>query len=362
MKKRVFLGLVLVFFFVNNVHGLTETNPQEHRGVPGVLMLLLDDEVKDIDPHPPVHTWEVMSRPMLEKRYNHAVVSDSDGNLYVIGGIDDPVFGWGGTNTIFLYNTATGKWDRGKALTDNLAKINLAGIDAKLINGKIYVPGDLNNNKTYVYNIVDDEWSNFEHNNGFSARAYYSTVVIESNLYVLGGVIEDLISTNQVWVLNTETGEWTEGTPMQDARMNFAAAVIHGDIYVAGGAIYPGFDPVMSVEKNTSDQWSYIGEIPDGDGSYDRWSFMAHSATESTLWLAGGLRSDDPEDVLNHAGYYDPLSNIWEDSFNSIVPTLTHGRTHLSGAVASDGYFYVIGGLDEEGKITDINERIRVVD
>lgn len=351
MNKKVFLGLFLFFFFVYNFKGLTEANAQEYRGVsPGVLMLLLDDEVKDIDSYP--HAWEVM-RPMPETRVFHAVVADSDGSLFVVGGSSDAL-GENPTNTLFRYDTARDTWERMADLPEALHRI-----DAEIINRKIYVPGDLNNEATYVYDIDGDNWSSFDHNNEYSPRVHYRTVSVDDSLFVLGGYLPGIGSTNKVWILCTETNEWSEGVSMQNERANFAAAVINKNIYVAGGVSIPGFDSIMTGEIFNLTKWAFIADLPDHDGSYPYWSYMADGCTETSLWIAGGRR-DEEWNVLNYAGYYDPAKDIWKDSSSS-VPALNHGRAYLSGAVASDGYFYATGGRNEYANVIyDNNERLRV--
>jgi len=298
--------------------------------------------------------WEEMA-PLPEPRVLHAVVADSDGSLFVVGGSSD-AGGENPTNTLFRYDTAHDTWEEMKNLPAALHMI-----DAEIINGKIYIPGDQNNEATYVYDINGDNWSSFDHNNGYTSRILYRTVSVDDTLFVLGGYNPGIGLTNTVWMLCTDTNEWSEGVSMQNKRANFAAGVINKNIYVAGGVIIPGFIPVMTGEIFTSDEWAFIADVPDQDGAYPYWSYMADGYTENSLWIAGGRR-DREWGVLNHAGYYDPAKDIWKDSSTSI-PTLNQGRVYLSGAVASDGYFYATGGRNESADVIyDSNERLRVVD
>jgi hypothetical protein len=130
---------------------------------------------------------------------------------------------------------------------------------------------------------------------------------------------------------------------------------------VAGGVTVPGYHPIMSGEKFISNGWSNFAEIPDGGGSYTWWSFMADGVTNTALWLVGGLR--DTSSINYHTGFYNPEKDEWTDSISDSVPTLNQGRSYLSGTVASDGYFYAIGGRDQvdiDPNIYDTNERLRV--
>ena len=329
---------------------------------PGVIMLLLGDDPGD-DPAE-VNEWEVME-PMPEARAFHAVVADSDGYLYVIGGSSDAQ-GMNPTDTLFRYDTTNDKWDELEPLPANLFEI-----DAEVIDGKIYVPGNLSTANTYVYDINNqdpdqDPWSVIPADNGYTERAYYRTVAIGSDLYVLGGLVNTngfRESTNEVWKLDTKQQTWSLGEPMLDDRISFAAGVIKGSIYVAGGSS-SSIPNILSGEvfSFTSNDWSAITDIPDEGGNF--WAYMADGNTEDALWLAGGKRdSTHPTFANYHSGFYDPATNEWTDSTSDSVPTLNHGRSWLSGTVASDGYFYAIGGRDHsliDPHIYDTNERFRV--
>jgi hypothetical protein len=129
-------------------------------------------------------------------------------------------------------------------------------------------------------------------------------------------------------------------------------------IYVAGGVLFPGFVPDMTAEKFDGVSWSYIADVPSGGGAYTRWSYNADAVGADGLWLAAGRR-DAGWAVLNHAGYYDPATNTWTDS--PTIPILNQGRVYVEGDVATDGYFYVIGGRDSAGAIIyGTNERLYV--
>jgi hypothetical protein len=145
---------------------------------------------------------------------------------------------------------------------------------------------------------------------------------------------------------------------MQKSRTSFSAAAIGGNIYVAGGVLYPAFVPDMTAEMFNGAAWSYIAGVPNGGGAYTRWSYNADGMAPGALWLAAGRR-DAGWLVLNHAGYYDVATDTWTDS--PTIPLLAQGRVYMEGDVAADGYFYVIGGRDSAGSIVyATNERLMV--
>ena len=294
--------------------------------------------------------WEIMA-PMPEGRVFNAVIADG-AYVYVIGGTSD-ASGTSPTSTNFRYNTEDNTWQTMTSLP-----VPLDSIDGAVIDGKIYIPGDETNNDTYVYDIVADAWTIIPANGGYTAGTQYQVVAINTDLYVLGGLVSNA-STNRVWKFDTITQTWSESIPMQNSRTSFAAAAINGEIYVAGGVSYPGFNPDMTVEKFDGTAWSYIEPLPDGDGAYTRWSYMADGGNANTMWLAAGRR-DAGWGVLNHAAYYDPISDTWTDS--PTIPVLNQARVYMEGDIASDGYFYVIGGrASDASAVYDTNERLRVV-
>jgi subtilisin family serine protease len=294
--------------------------------------------------------WETMV-PLPAGRVFNAVIADENGYVYVIGGTSD-AGGLTPTSTNYRYNTNTNTWD-----TMAPIPVTMDSIDGISINNKIYIPGDTNTATTYVYEIATDTWSTIAANGGYTARSQYQVVSIGSDLYVLGGITAGA-STTQVWVLDTTTEIWSAGVSMQKSRTSFSAAAIDGEIYVAGGVAFPGFTPDMTAEKFDGTSWSYIASLPDGGGAYTRWSYNADGHGADGLWLAGGRR-DAGWGVLNHAGYYDPDTDTWTDS--PTIPILNQGRVYVEGDVASDGYFYVIGGRDSAGAIIyATNERLYV--
>ncbi len=294
--------------------------------------------------------WESMASLPVGRAFN-AVIADADGHIYVIGGTSD-ADGNTKTNTNYRYNTASNTWDTMAAVP-----AALDSIDGVLINNKIYIPGDGATATTYVYDIATNTWSTIAANGGYTARSQYQAVCIDTDIYVLGGIVGSA-STTEVWRLDTTTGTWSAGVPMQKSRTAFSAAAIDGVIYVAGGVVFPGFTPDMTAEKFDGTAWSYIASLPNGGGAYTRWSYNADAHGADGLWLAAGRRDAD-WNVLNHAGYYDPETNTWTDS--PTIPMLTQEQVYMEGDVATDGYLYVIGGRDSAASVIyATNERLYV--
>ncbi len=293
--------------------------------------------------------WEVMA-PLPEPRVFAAVVAGEDGYVYVAGGASD---GDGDIpeDTLYRYDTASDSWSSLAPLP-----VPLSQSDGVAVEGKIYIPGD-NTTATYVYDIAADTWSAIPANNGYTPRSHYKVAALGPQIYVVGGLAGGT-STNEVWILDTDTGQWTPGVPMQHGRMDFALGAMDGKLYVAGGVAFPGFVPDMTTEIFDGTAWSYGAPVPSGGGAYTRWSYMADGVGQDGLWLAAGRR-DTGWNILNHAGFYAPDTDTWTDS--PTIPLLNQPRVYCDGDVAEDGYFYVIGGRDS-GASTAYrhNERLMV--
>ncbi len=296
--------------------------------------------------------WETKAS-MPEGRVFHATVADNYGHVYVIGGTSDsgavtP------TNTIFQYETNNDTW-----ATLSPMPVAVDSVSGAVINNKIYIPGDSRTADTYVYSIATDSWSTIPANGGYTPRSQYSVVAMGTDLYVLGGLeAAAMTSTRQVWILDTVAETWSEGVLMHYDRTSFGAAALGDSIIVAGGVSFPGFIPNMNAEIFDGTSWTAVSNLPTDDGAYTRWSYMAAAGTGDQLWLAGGRRDTNWE-VLNHAGYFDLSDNAWTATPD--VPALSQGRVYMTGAVAKDGYFYVMGGRDSSGSVVyTINERLYV--
>ena len=296
--------------------------------------------------------WEVMA-DMPEPRVFNGVAADANGYVYSVGGTSD-ASGTTATDSLFRYDTGTDSW-----ATLTAMPVALNAPNAVVVNNQIYVPGDATTADTYVYDIAGDSWSVIPANGGYTARSQYQILSSGTDVIVLGGLVAAAgASTTEVWILDTVSETWSAGVPMQQSRTSFSAGLIDGQIVVAGGVVFPGFVPDMTTEIFDGSNWSFVAGVPDGGGTYTRWSYNAAAVASGQLWLAGGRR-DAGWNILDHAGFYEPASDSWTDS--PTIPTLNQPRVYMEGDVASDGYFYVIGGRDSAAStVYGDNERLSV--
>jgi len=283
--------------------------------------------------------WEVMA-PLPEPRQMLAVVADGNGHIFALGGYSDNRIT--PTNTNYRYNIATDTWDTMMPIPDPLARI-----DAALIDDKIYIPGNSDYTNTYIFSITTNTWTVVPSQGHHNALDDYKVVVHGKDLMMLGGRNEYGKSVPEVWILETTTGVWSSGVPMQLRRHGFAAGVVDGKIYVAGGS--KDDEGLFTVEIFDGELWLWGTRIPsDCSPSCRGWSAAADAVGPQGLWLAGGFRGEGfyLETYFDHAAFYDPSTRIWTTS--PTVPQLNIGRFWCGGDIADDGYFYVIGGLKFE--------------
>lgn len=305
-----------------------------------------------IDPHTAglFEAWETLA-PIPAARVFCAVAS-SGNYVFVIGGTSD-AGGSTRTDTMYRYNTSNNTWETMASMP-----AALKSIDAVTIGGKIYVPGDETTASTFVYDVPGDTWSVIPANNGYSPRFQYNAVANGMDVVVLGGLIS-ATSTTEVWQLDTTTGTWSPGVALPDARNAFGAATNGSHIVVTGGVYQPGFTPYMTTWVFDGTAWNAGAGVPDNSGAYPRWSYAADGQdSEGNLWIAGGRR-DTNWAVLGDTGVYHTGNNTWNATPD--LPALNQARVYNSGAVASDGYFYVAGGRNDAGDtIYDSFERLQV--
>ena len=296
----------------------------------------LDYELLPVGPPPELPlgaAWETVT-PLPAGRTMAAVVADDHRYIHVIGG-NSQATGSHPTDSHYRYDTQTDTWE-------TLAPLPRPekDIDGAFINGRIFVPSSSPRSETFVYHTATDEWTSLPPNNGYYGRMNYKAVALDTDLYVLGGA-RDPQSFADVWVLDTLTGQWTESIPLPEERFSFSAVASEDIIYVSGGMrLGATFNhiPVLTTRQFDGAAWSALTPLPTSS-TRDRWAYNASALGRHGLWLGGGRR-DSTFNQTDYAGYYDIQTNAWFLG----QPRLSTGRVNPGGAVAADGYFYVIGG------------------
>jgi len=271
--------------------------------------------------------------------YSSAMVS-SGRYLYLFGGsTSDPPYI---SSSSFRYDIVNKTWD-------SITPMPEPGgyFDGSLINGKIFIPGRYRNETLKVYDITNDSWSQIPTDHRVSGRSLYKTGVIGDRMYVMGGYTDGISVTNQVFCLNTTTGQWSQAPSMLTNRTQFFASSGNGTIIVVGGLdSYSGiFDfykhTVRSAEQFDGEKWSALPDIPDTIG----WDYGASgSDTDGSLWIAGGRRVTSQDVVYSDIAHFSVTNKSW--TVTPALPTMFYPRYTDSGSIAEDGYLYSAQGVN----------------
>ncbi|WP_162449974.1 Kelch repeat-containing protein [Phytoactinopolyspora mesophila] len=170
-----------------------------------------------------------------------------------------------------------------------------------------------------------------------SSRTEVAAATLGTQIYVVGGFGPDGSTVSTVEILDTETGEWSEG-PELPVGLNHAMAVsAAGTIFVIGG--YGGFvtDISMEVYRLEDDTWQAMAPMPEGRAA------AAVAAVDDTVYVAGGMGADEGHShslVEDDMLVYDAAADTWSTTTGLPTP-----REHVAGA-AVDGLVYVMGGRE----------------
>jgi N-acetylneuraminic acid mutarotase len=163
--------------------------------------------------------------------------------------------------------------------------------------------------------------------------------VIDSMIYVFGGLDKDIESLSSAEVYNTKTNSWSDLTPVPVDLYSTSAGVINDTIYLAGGWRREGgwftIDSTFAYYPET-DSWEAKEECPKNAAGH------AWCVLNGRLYLFGGISSTDTDtSAQKQALVYDPATDTWD-----ALPDMSYARTFESRACVYDGQIYVFGGVD----------------
>ena len=178
------------------------------------------------------------------------------------------------------------------------------------------------------------------------ARANSAVVLKESGkIYMVGGHLPfEFRATDEVWRLDYNsgaTGQWVEEERYPYPISHAAAAMIAGGVYVMGGA-------TIDQEASSRVWWSNGGAWTEKASMNARRMGHASVLYKNRIYVIGGRYkrpesadvscTNDPQNYLCSAEYYDPANDSWTRTWSLPAP-----MARMS--VATDGdYIYVVGG------------------
>ncbi|MBI4465118.1 MAG: hypothetical protein HY647_10475 [Acidobacteria bacterium] len=171
-----------------------------------------------------------------------------------------------------------------------------------------------------------------------------AAAAIGEKVYVVGGILPNLSSTNRLFVYDAFTDTWSEGAPLPiPGGVDHAnVATLNGKFYFLGAIrISDGFTAGQTFEYDpATNRWTERAPMHTPRGA------SGVAALDGRIYVAGGLVGAVS---VNHLEAYDPASNTW----TRLAPMPT-ARDHLT-AQAVGGKFYAISGR-QSGVVLTVNE------
>ncbi len=293
-----------------------------------------------------VSSWEVGEEMPTHRTEIAADLLDN--RIYVLGGADYQKDGV--IDTVEVYDPEKNTWTTAAPLP-----IPIDHTSAVAYNGKLYLVGGflenkISTDKLFIYDPNENKWT--EGNPLPSPRGALTAEVINGTIYAMGGVNKDHqpVNTNEAYDVKTNT--WTAREPIPGPKHHVASAVVDGKLYVLGGRLFGNGEPSEINESltNFDDNWRYDPEknkwMPLESMSIRRSGFTATSLNDQ-IYVFGGQGT---EGSYNSVERYDPITNKWYGE--PAMPTERSG----SASVAYKDRIYVFGGQHKGLEALNVNE------
>ncbi len=160
--------------------------------------------------------------------------------------------------------------------------------------------------------------------------AHMAVASLGLDLYQIGGETRVGV-VNTVHLYDTRLAQWRQLSAKPTAVADAAAAVLGGEVYVAGGRLGDGqMTAVVEAYSPTNNAWRPVAALPQPTAG----GLLLSDG--SLLYFVGGWDGQTP---TADSFVYDPGSNGWR-----ALPAMTEARAFAAGGVMR-GVLYVVGGL-----------------
>lgn len=206
---------------------------------------------------------------------------------------------------------------------------------ASYIEGKIYVIGGVDNyNTVEAYDIETDSWETKTYMP--TGRAFVSSGVVDSNIYIIGGSRFNESALRVVEKYNPVTDEWTTVDSMQSIRFGMGSCVYDNKIYTFGGnnpaeKTVEAYDPV---------EGTWISDLVDMPTA--RWESECVLVGDE-IYVIGGFLNPASGTGSADVEAYNPETDTW-----SVKASLPEKRGGGAVAYIHDKIFY-FGGSPQYG-------------
>ncbi len=277
-----------------------------------------------------------------------------NGRLYIAGGRTNTTY-YNDTQSAPINTDGTiGTWGTSSGSTLATAR---AGVGMDTANGMLYVVGGYNGG-TYYNNVQvaavnnggggnSTAWTEDATGPFTTARRLHQTVIYNGYIYILGGQNSASTALNDVQYAplspDGSVGSWAATSSFANARVTLGAAAMNGYMYILGGRGGSYYKDIQYAKINT-------------DGSLGAWAAAGANVSNAGqgaclvayngyLYSLGGWDNVNDHDTTRYATQNsDGTIGAWQNG-----TSFTDGRSN-GQCLAYNGYLYVIGGEDASGK------------
>ena len=261
----------------------------------------------------------------------HLSTSVVDGKIYAIGGSPGPP--WNALSTVEVYDPATDTW----TTRANMPTARW-GLTTSAVDGRIYaIGGSGGKQRVEAYDPATDTWT--RKSDMPTPRLDLGSCVVDGKIYVIGGVDKGMgTALSAVEAYDPVTDTWTKKADMPLGRAALSTSAVDGKIYAIGGlsgdsGSYVKVLPVGEYDPVT-DTWTQKADMLTPRDS------LSTAVVDRKIYAIGGATW--PSWIgLSTVEMYDPLTDTWVPKADMPTARLLTGNC----ASVVDGKIYVIGGF-----------------
>lgn len=257
--------------------------------------------------------------------------------------VDEKIYAMGGGDAAYgpylpdveIYNPATDSWETGIPMPN--ARL---GHTAAVVGGKIYVMGGAYEAQTATSTVdaFDPATGTWATKTSMPRdRVFHCAGVIDEKIYLVGGCGSgwnvNNVDVPNVDVYDPATDTWTTKGKMRSPRAMASAVVVNSKIYVFGGIVGNlGGSPVSTADvyDPATDSWKPIAGRVAG-------SCSGISAVGNKIYLMG---SGSFQGLFSRTDIYDTTTGTWQAG-----PRLSMAKCFLGASLVS-GKIFLVGGCD----------------
>ncbi len=288
-----------------------------------------------------------------EERCDTAITyADDYGEVFIFGGrvdITTPI----NEDDTWKYNINKNEWTQlspiGVPPARRASSMDYIGNDVILLFGGLG-DGTVRLNDLWEYNIGNNEWIELTPTGNIPTPRSNSgmTAIEDDKLMIFGGSIDGSTYSNELWIYDYSSNEWTKKTPSSTSNplsRSGKGLVYAGNnkvILFGGSGGYPTFYNDIWEYDITANEWTEI--TPTGDIPSARTYFGMSMVSEDKFLVFGGV--DDQLDYIGDTWEYDITANEWTE-FSSIWSPTNRGFTSM--VYVGNDKLVMFGGMIPEG-------------